>query len=117
MLPDTLNKIHSLGHLLAYRMDHLDWQIDPDAKPEEFTFDYTAAELDLPADAVKDLKIQRLRPLVAAQPWGILLLDFGAAKLSITQIRNVLRKFVTPKRESRSDRQTWDLEHLLCIVL
>lgn len=118
MIHANLNEIRSLGHLLAFCVDDLDWPIDPDANVEDMTFDYSADELAVDAAALADVKVKRLRPITPRQPWGILVIDFGKKKLSVTTIRKVLRSFVRRKRQdAKADRPLWALEHLLFICL
>ena len=99
-LATNLNEIRTLGHLFACLVDSLDWEIIDDLS--ESTFEDTAVELGLPANAVVPESIRTLRPLTAQQPWGIVLLEFGKRKLSIAAYcgRSSPRS-ATPSRTAR----------------
>ena len=58
-----------------------------------------------------------MRPLVAAQPWGIFFVEFEKKKLPILILRRILSHLVLKKRASanKSDAQRWQPNDLLFI--
>lgn len=114
--PDRLLAVRDLPALLAFLRDELDWPIEGD-QIEELTFDWSGEELGLgEAEAPPD-RIQQLQPLVAGQPWGIFLLEFGDRRMPVALLRRMLRALVRKRRTSAraADRPAWELEDLLFI--
>ena len=60
------------------------------------TYDWDPGEMGIPADRLR--RVWQMRPLTAAQPWGVFFLEFVGSRLPITQVRHVLRVLVTSKR-------------------
>ena len=82
------------------------------------TFDYTPEELGIDsANAAKIQEIKRLRPLSAAQPWGIFFVKFEPKKLPVVALRRVLSRVVLKKRASANsaDRAAWQADDLLFV--
>lgn len=70
--------------------------------------------MGIAADQAPSLSVVRqLRPLTAAQPWGIFFVQFQGRKLPITVLRRLLRAVVTKKRATSGVHRTWKLDDLL----
>ncbi len=110
--PERLHSINNFSSLLDFLADELDWPIQPDASPDEITFDYDAEELKLSEKAAAQLTVRQLQNFRPEQPWGIFLIEFNDAKLYRTALRQVLRGLV-PNRRKDSNLKSWQHENLL----
>ena len=112
-----LAAIRSFDQLIGYLRDWMGWPIDGDDL-EELTFEYTAEELGIdPKSAAAILSIKRLRPLSAAQPWGIFFVEFEPKRLPVLALRRILSRVALKKRASanRADHVAWAADDLLFI--
>jgi len=114
--PERLRGVRTLDDVLELLCDELDWPTG-DFDLEDATFEFSPEELGLPADQVPTLtSVRQLRPLTAAQPWGIFFLEFTGPKLPVTPLRRLLRALVHRKRAASGGHRTWDLDDLLFIA-
>lgn len=112
-----LAAIRTFDQLVGYLRDWMDWPIDGDDL-EELTFEYTAEELGIdPKSAAAILSIKRLRPLSAAQPWGIFFVEFEPKQLPVLALRRILSRVALKRRASanRADQVAWAADDLLFI--
>lgn len=112
-----LAAIRTFDQLIGYLRDWMGWPIDGDDL-EELTFEYTAEELGIdPKSAAAILSIKRLRPLSAAQPWGIFFVEFEPKQLPVVALRRILSRVALKKRASanRADQVAWAADDLLFI--
>ncbi len=111
--PELLREVKSLDDVLSFLADELDWPVGT-LGLEDATFDYSPAELGIVADQAPALSaVRQLRPLTAAQPWGIFFVSFQGRKLPIAVLRRLLRAVVTKKRATSDAHRTWKLDDLL----
>jgi predicted helicase len=114
---DAIRNIRTFPQLIKFLRDELEWPIESDDF-EELTFDYTPEELGIDtANAAKIQEIKRLRPLSAAQPWGIFFVKFEPKRLPVVALRRVLSRVVLKKRASANsaDRAAWQADDLLFV--
>ena len=115
----ALRRIRTFAQVFQYLVDVLDWPLETDDIQDEdltaFTYDWDPGEMGIPADRLR--RVWQMRPLTAAQPWGVFFLEFAGSRLPITQVRHVLRVLVTSKRAAASGLPTWRLDDLLFVVL
>jgi predicted helicase len=114
---EALKNIRTFPQLVKFLRDKLDWPIESEDF-EALTFDYTPEELGIDAaNAAKIQEIKRLRPLSAAQPWGIFFVKFEPKKLPVIALRRVLSRVVLKKRASANsaDRAAWQADDLLFV--
>lgn len=114
---DRLRSLKTLPQILAFLRDQLGWPLPDDALADELTFDWNGDDLRLPQTTAQKLNggtIRQLRPLVPAQPWGILLVEFADVQVYRTALRQVLRGLV-PNRRRDPNLQSWQHENLLFI--
>lgn len=112
-----LRDIRSLGDLLGFLEDELDWPLNG-IELEDVSYEYTPAELGIAEERMPNVvSLRRLRPLTAGQPWGVIFAEFSGPRLPITPLRRLLQALVKKKRAGTgADRQTWDLNDLLFFV-
>jgi hypothetical protein len=116
--PNRLREVRTIGEVLEYLSDELDWPITTDSL-EAATFDFSPEELGIPAERVPHLEsLRQLRPITTNQPWGIFFLEFEGPRLPLTAVRRLLDRLVTKKRAAAGDgsRRTWGLKDLLFII-
>lgn len=115
--PKRLREVRTIGEVLEYLSDELDWPITAD-NLEAATFDFSPEDLGIPADRVPHLEsLRQLRPITANQPWGIFFLEFEGPRLPLTAVRRLLNRLVTKKRSAGDgSRRTWGLKDLLFII-
>ncbi|MCY4257973.1 MAG: N-6 DNA methylase [bacterium] len=119
---DVLRGIRTFAQVSVYLHDELGWPLEgadlDDESLDELTYDWDPAELGIAADKLRDLvRFQQMRPLTAAQPWGVFLVQFDGPRLPITQLRRLLQALVIRQRRSGSGtRPSWALDDLLFIV-
>ena len=114
--PERLREVRTLDDVLRLLSAELDWPTG-DFQLDDATFEFSPDELGLPADQVPALEsVRQLRPLTAAQPWGIFFLEFRGPKLPVTPLRRLLRAVVRRKRAASGTFRTWDLDDLLFIT-
>lgn len=115
----ALRRIRTFAQVFQYLVDVLDWPLETNDFQDEdltaFTYDWDPGEMGIPADRLR--RVWQMRPLTAAQPWGVFFLEFAGSRLPITQVRHVLRVLVTSKRAAASGLPTWRLDDLLFVVL
>jgi predicted helicase len=112
-----LAKIRTFPSLVRYLRDEMGWPIQADDF-DELTFEYSPEELGIdPANAAKIQEIKRLRPLSAAQPWGIFFVKFEPKKLPVVALRRILSQVALKKRASANsaERAAWAADDLLFI--
>ena len=112
-----LEQIRTFPQLIRFLRDEMAWPIESEDF-EDLTFTYTLEELGIASDsAAKSAEIQRLRPLVVNQPWGIFFVKFEPKRLPVVALRRILSAFVMRKRASANsaDRMTWETDDLLFI--
>lgn len=116
LTPQRLREVRTLGDMLEFLADDLDWPIGT-GDLEEATFEYTPDELGVPAEQVPQLRsLRQLRPLTTHQPWGIFFLDFSGPRLPLTPLRRLLQRLVTTKRAAVKQHATWGLADLLFVI-
>lgn len=114
--PELLRSVRTLDDVLEFLGDQLDWPTNQ-IELEDASFEFSPDELGIPAADVPSLKsVRQLRPLTAAQPWGIFFLEFAGPKLPITPLRRLLHAVVQKKRASSDSRRTWHLDDLLFVT-
>src|SRR6185369_733089 len=113
----AVRTVYDFESLLGLFREELKWDLDPDVKFDESTFDWSADELSL-SDSVTDrLKggiVRQLQPLRPNQKWGIFFVEFKDTKIYRTALRQILRRLV-PNRLRESHLASWDQENLLFI--
>lgn len=120
MAPDQRERLRSIKDfptLVDYLHDELDWPVG-DADFEDLTYTYDAEELGIDeSNAAKILSIKRLRPLTAAQPWGIFFVGFEPKRLPVVALRRILGSVAIKKRASANaaERLAWRADDLLFI--
>jgi predicted transcriptional regulator len=115
--PEPVQRIKTLADLTAYLRDELGWPISPDSVSDDLTFDWSGNELRLAGAheaRLQDGAVRQLRPFVPGQPWGIFLVEFAAARVYRTDLRQILRGLV-PGRRRDASLQSWQHENLLFI--
>lgn len=111
--PELLRAVKNLDDVLDFLAEELDWPVG-DLGLDDATFDYSPAELGITGDQAPALKaVRQLRPLTAAQPWGIFFVQFAGRKLPIALLRRLLRSVVAKKRIASGTHRTWKLDDLL----
>lgn len=112
-----LAAIKRFDQLVRYLRDRMGWPIEGEDF-EEITFEYTPDELGIdPKNAAKIQEIKRLRPLSAAQPWGIFFVKFEPKRLPVIALRRILSQVALKKRASANsaDRAAWAADDLLFV--
>lgn len=115
-----LAAIKRFDQLIAYLRDEMGWPIARDSFEEvdDLFYDFTAEELGIdPKSAAKIQEIKRLRPLSAAQPWGIFFVKFEPKRLPVVALRRILSQVALKKRASANsaERAAWAAEDLLFV--
>lgn len=118
MIPEAaVRTVYDFESLLGLFREELKWDLDPDVKFDESTFDWSADELSL-SDSVtnrlKDGLVRQLQPLRPNQKWGIFFVEFTDTRIYRTALRQILRRLV-PSRLRESHLASWDQENLLFI--
>jgi predicted helicase len=114
--PDALAKVTNFHSLVRLLKDQLDWPFGEVEEPENYVFEWDAAELGLKTDEIAKIReIKQLRPLVTHQPWGVFFISFEDKALSVTVLRRLLRNLVRRKRDSAqsAERQAWHQNDLM----
>ncbi len=118
MIPEAaVRTVYDFESLLGLFREELKWDLDPDVKFDESTFDWSADELSLSdsvTDRLKDGIVRQLQPLRPNQKWGIFFVEFKDTKIYRTALRQILRRLV-PSRLRESHLASWDQENLLFI--
>jgi len=118
MIPEAaVRTVYDFESLLGLFREELKWDLDPDVKFDESTFDWSADELSLSdsvTDRLKDGIIRQLQPLRPNQKWGIFFVEFKDTKIYRTALRQILRRLV-PNRLRESHLASWAQENLLFI--
>ncbi|MYH75092.1 MAG: N-6 DNA methylase [Acidimicrobiales bacterium] len=116
-----LRRIRTQADLFKYLEAELDWPIDVDDfdEDERLTWEWLPSDIGIaPEDLASLRRLRQLRPLSAAQPWGIFFVEFDRERLPVTQFRKLAQAFA--RRPGRSapgdDRPRWDAENLLFVV-
>jgi type I restriction-modification system DNA methylase subunit len=118
MIPeDAVRRVQDFDSLLELFREKLRWDLNPEVKFDESTFDWSADELSLSdsvTDRLKDGIVRQLQPLRPNQKWGIFFVEFTDTKIYRTALRQILRRLV-PSRLRESHLASWDQENLLFI--
>lgn len=105
-------------NMISFLAEECGWPIDEDE------IDFTTWSVDNAQIGLNDkvsidqVQVYELRPLTAAQPWGVFFLSVdGTSKLSVTLLRRLLRGLVLKKRTSAdtSHLQQWNLADLMFV--
>ena len=117
-----LRRIRTFAQVFQYLVDIQGWPFDladlEDDDLESVTYDWTPAELGIPAERLPRLRrFQQMRPLTVDQPWGVFFLEFDGDRLPRLQVRRLLRALVHRKRSVAFSSRTWSLCDLLFVVI
>ncbi len=113
----ALRQVRTFAELFAFLRDELGWPIEVEDFEDAY-FEYTPGELGLDERSTAAIRrIRRLRPLSAAQPWGIYFIDFEEKRLPVVALRRVLSRVVLKKRASANSDESaaWAQDDLLFI--
>ena len=117
-LEAAVRNVHHFQSLLGLlRGKDLHWDLDPELKFDESTFDWSADELSLSdsvAQHLRDGVVRQLRPLRPNQPWGLFFIEFADNKIYRSALRQILRRLV-PNRRRDPKFASWQHENLLFI--
>lgn len=116
---EAVRRIWDQKTLLEFFERELHWPLPDDPVIDDVTFEWTAADLRLSANAQQRLahgSIKQLRPMVDGQPWGIFLINFTDGQVYRSALRQVLRGLV-PKRRRDAKLPGWQHENLLFICM
>ncbi|MYA27714.1 MAG: hypothetical protein F4091_13060 [Acidimicrobiales bacterium] len=108
----VLRRIRTQADLFKYLEAELDWPIDVDDfdEDERLTWEWLPSDIGIaPEDLASLRRLRQLRPLSAAQPWGIFFVEFDRERLPVTQFRKLAQAFARRpgrlrRRPARSDR-------------
>ena len=119
-LYNALQNVKDFDTLLNLFTDELGWDVDRDADPEAFTFEWEADDINPSESSTRRLSSGVIRqprtfPRVKGQPWGIFFIEFTDRNLYRTVLGQVLRKLVLERRGAAADRSAWRRENLLFI--
>ena len=123
-IAEELQAIDDFNGLLPFLKDRMGWRIDPgvleeDDPIEEATFQVTLEKLGIdPKKAPNIRRIQRLRPLVSNQPFGVFFIYFEDKQLKVTTMRRILRALVITQRQSAKSgtQQLWNPSDLMFLT-
>ena len=119
MLTETkVHAVKDIAGLQNFLIRELGWEIPEELGWEDITFEWDGNDLRLSENLATKLKggiIHQIQPWRKDQPWGVFLLEYDGKRISVTLLRQILRRLVTKKIASTSALPTWRLPNLLFI--
>jgi len=112
--PLVVQNISSQESLFIFLREHLNWKFPEDLPFEDLTYYWDTDEFGLNKNYFKGSSVFQIRPLNPGQPWGIFIIELKTPKLSITELRNIIRGLAPSVRKVK-DYPTWKPQHLLFI--
>jgi len=113
----ALLQVRTIRELVEYLRVHLDWPL-ADEPFDDLVYDYEPEDLGIDAgNKIKIRKIQKLRPVIVKQPWGIFFIEFEPKRLPVVALRRILSGLVKKKRETANpaDQGVWARDDLIFI--
>ncbi len=108
----------SLGDLLIFLRDQLDWPIPPEMDLEDAGVKVEPSEIHLdPKSAAKMTNIYRLLPPTGDEPFGVYFVEFSGGKFPIGAVKRLLERVVKKRRSTRTGHTgRWGKDDLIFVT-